>query len=352
MKIKKEIWIILILLVLAFFIYPDFFLSIIGGYEQDQIIRMQIASTIEYEVVFTASEGIDVLYVPVAIGAITQGLYATGGLSTSLMQVYADGQYIKTINLPVLGAETFTERGGSDANGWANVQNYSTDLNGQKNIRLLFVFTPSKDPMDVKIFLKTITYDPVLPSSPPTTNPPNSFSSLISQLIDFLNQVFATLKALFGLSIVGEQNVNPGSVQTYNIFLNEPYPGSYDYTQGNYTERYCAVALVDNNQNVLSESGFTKCNISYAKNFTATMPTGVFSNYAIVAVMTETRQHYDIATSSWVVDYQNKIIQREALSLTSKVVVPPVSTTAPFSFASIIQAIIDWIRSIFAMFGL
>jgi len=187
------------------------------------------------------------------------------------------------------------------------------------------------------------------PTPPPVISPPTGFSSLISQLLDFLNQVFTSLKSALGLSIVGGTTVNPGSIQSYNINMVEPYPGNYDYSQGVFTDRYCGVALMNNKQEVVSESGFTKCTTNYITTFTATMPSGQFTDYAIVAAMTETKQHYD--GTKWVMDYTNKIIQKEALSLTSKVIVPPGSTTPP-SFASIIQGIIDWITNLFRSIGL
>ncbi len=159
-------------------------------------------------------------------------------------------------------------------------------------------------------------------------------------------------------NVTGPATVDAGSTQTYNAILTEPYAGSYDQSTGILTSRYCGMALVNGAQAVISETGFTACTTGYTKAWTLTMPPNAFTNYAVIAVMTENKQHYSSGT--WVVDYTNKVIQQAALGVTSKVVAAPIGTTAPAGFGGIISQIGSFIGGIFStlaswlhtMFGL
>jgi hypothetical protein len=184
------------------------------------------------------------------------------------------------------------------------------------------------------------------------SSPPSSIAGLLPQT--FYSRAFSVIRSQ-PLSITGQQvNITPGSVQTYNIVLTAPYLGSYDSHVGNLTTRYGAVAMVDSNNNVVSESGFTLVNETYTKAFTVTIPTGSYVDYVIVAGITETRQHFTGTT--WVIDYNNKVIQQEAYALTSKVVVPGSAAASPISFSSILSQLVAIITSILnafkALFGL
>jgi hypothetical protein len=105
------------------------------------------------------------------------------------------------------------------------------------------------------------------------------------------------------------------------------------------------MALVNEAQAVISETGFTSCTSSYSKSWTLTMPSNTFANYAVIAVMTETKQHY---SGTWIVDYSNKVIQQAALGVTSKVVATPQVPVAPGSFADIMTSIASFIAGIFS----
>lgn len=194
--------------------------------------------------------------------------------------------------------------------------------------------------------IKAIEKTPFPIPQPGTVDSPKALDQLLGQLFAFLSETFAKLKEALGLSISGATIVNPGATQAYVISMPEPYAGSYDYTQGKYTTRYCGAGLVDKNNVVISETGFTPCTTGYNKTFSANIPAGKYTDYVVVAVMTETKQNY--ANGVWTTEYQNKVIQQEALSITSKVVVPPTTTTAPTGIGAFLAQLWNWIVGLFS----
>jgi hypothetical protein len=171
--------------------------------------------------------------------------------------------------------------------------------------------------------------------------PASWLANVINQLSIFLSKTFTTL---FTFSIVGPTTITPGQALAYQLSLAEPYPVRADYTQGVYEQRWCSAALIDKNQNIINELPFENCTGTWNKTYTITVPSGAYTDYAIVAVMLETRQDY--ANGAWTTTYQNQVVSKESLSLTSKVLIAPTTANKPSAWSSFWTGLIAWFKSI------
>lgn len=175
-----------------------------------------------------------------------------------------------------------------------------------------------------------------------------SLSSLISAIRDWIKRM---LDAVPFLSVVGTQSTSLGSTQTYQAALTAPHALDSAFADGTYAVRYCNTALVKTDGTILAETGFETCTDSYAKSFTAKLPSQA-GQYAVIAVMAESKGTYSTTTtygtetSAWAfAPYE--VIAKDALDITTKAPIPgaadiPLKPSGNF-LTNLLRALFGWL---------
>ncbi|RPJ55086.1 MAG: hypothetical protein EHM12_12910 [Dehalococcoidia bacterium] len=176
---------------------------------------------------------------------------------------------------------------------------------------------------------------------------PTTFSSVFAKIKDWLLNLFDSVTFF---SIAGSSQVAPGSVQTYALSLAAPQTNMMDsiWSDGTFSQHYCSVGLVDKTGAVLNEIPFEPCSDSWSKTYTVTVPQ-TLDKTALVAIMVETKQQYDLATNTWkVVGDTNNIVVKESMNLQGLVISGPGTISPPASIAAFLAKIWAWFTGLFA----
>lgn len=180
---------------------------------------------------------------------------------------------------------------------------------------------------------------PTIPQ--PSLLPSPSFTTVLAGILDWIVGFF---QKLYGYDIGGPTTVTAGTTQTYHVNMTSPYPLQNDSTQGVFMQRWCDTGLINRNGTVVSETGFNSCGDQYTATPSFTLPSGTLQDYAVVAVMVETRQDY--LNGSWSTTYSQRVIQKESLTITDRILSSPTSNPAPNGITGFLTTIWTWLRSL------
>ena len=170
---------------------------------------------------------------------------------------------------------------------------------------------------------------------------PENFTSILNKIIDFIKNIFN----IFKLEVIGASEVSPNTQQTYDVSLNAGTSLDSDHSDGTVAVRYCSVALINRNGDVLEETGFEDCVDSYSKSFTVNLPSKI-DNLVVVAVMVESKGNYNVATNEWEWG-EYDVIVKDALNVKTKAPAPSFTPEPPSFIKNFINTILNFLRGLF-----
>ncbi|MBU0894869.1 MAG: hypothetical protein KKB88_05490 [Nanoarchaeota archaeon] len=176
----------------------------------------------------------------------------------------------------------------------------------------------------------------------PTPPTPTGFTSILQNIISWLNNLWDTL---LKQSIVGDTQVQPGSTHTYQISLTTTAPDS-DFYDGSYSIQYGNYALIDSEGNILKEGNWEQVNGQYTKSVTLTVPTEQNKQYALIGVITQTEGNYNYQTGQWTFS-EEQILNKEAIDIKTLYEVREPTNPIPSGFNKFLSSIIDFFKNLF-----
>ena len=177
--------------------------------------------------------------------------------------------------------------------------------------------------------------------SEPDTPAPSGFQALISDLIDWIKQIF---NQFFFMSIFGDKEVTPGETVNYVIDMTTTAP-DHIYHDGTYQTQYGYWALLDTSGNVLvGQTAGVEVNGTYKTTAIVEIPQN-YDSYILVATITQIDSSYDFNSQTWV-HGDETVIVKEALDLTSEA--PAIIKPAPSGLSLMLSGLIEWLKDLFA----
>ena len=175
----------------------------------------------------------------------------------------------------------------------------------------------------------------------------------LQKINDWIIDLF---KKLFGLSLTGLGEVEPNTIQTYQINMSVPVPDS-DYSDGTISYQFGYWGIVDSNNKTFQSGTPEDVFGSFVKNVTITTPSNP-GNYLLIAFVTQIDGIYNITkknlgqcigSNCWEFT-EEKIINEEALSILNKYVIDPPEKPSPGLFSQLVQLIKNFLCGAFGWF--
>jgi len=170
---------------------------------------------------------------------------------------------------------------------------------------------------------------------------PKGFLSWLSSLNDFIGNFF---KRILGLSITGDNIVEPNTIHTYSIDMSVN-PILTSYKQGQTSWQWGSWGLVDKNNNVIQSVEPESINGTYKKSVTITTPKNL-GDYALVGIIEQVDATWDKNIGNWVYS-ESKIVNKEAIDLKSEYSISSPTQPTPSGFGKLIGAILDFFKKLF-----
>lgn len=192
--------------------------------------------------------------------------------------------------------------------------------------------------------LNNMCVEPILDS--PTSPEPPQTDNILIRLANWIDNIILSLKEFFtSQTIIGPQDAQPGTTQTYQIDLSTNIPDT-DFTDGDYQIQYANWVLVDEDRNIIEQGGWEEINGTYNKNVTLTLPEEL-NKYALIGIINQYDMKYDFTTKEWK-QIKDEVVVKEAYNLRTSLPVPEKPSSPTFEkLKNIIDNFVDWIKGLF-----